>query len=103
MKRTDFNSNHNSNKYIFITLLLLLSNFIVSMSVIYVRHINRINMAELQRLVAEQNSLYQEWTQLLLEQSTLTSYNRVDSIASKELSMRAPNWDETTLIKIPKN
>jgi cell division protein FtsL len=47
-----------NNKYILITLLLLLSNFVVSLSVIYVRHLNRSSMAQLQKLVSEQDLLY---------------------------------------------
>lgn len=93
----------NSNKYILITIFLLLSNFFVSISVIYVRHINRTSMAELQKLVSEQDAIYQEWTQLLLEQSTLTSYNIVDKVAYKNLGMRPPNWNETKLIKLNSN
>lgn len=93
-------SDINSNKYIFITIFLLLTNFLVGISVIYVRHINRTSMAELQKLASQQDALYQEWTQLLLEQSTLTSYNRVDKVASKDLGMRLPNWNETKIIKL---
>jgi cell division protein FtsL len=92
-----------NNKYILITLLLLLSNFVVSLSVIYVRHLNRSSMAQLQKLVSEQDLLYQEWTQLLLEQGTLTSYNRVDKIAYKNLAMQTPSWNQTKLIKLKNN
>lgn len=98
-KRADSKPNSN-NKFIFITIFLLISNFLVSLSIIYVRHINRTSMAELQKLVSDQNNLYQEWTQLLLEQSTFTSYNRVDKIANQNLNMHFPTWKETKLIKV---
>lgn len=87
-----------TNKYLLLTILLLALNFICSLSIIYVRHLNRISMGQLHLLATKQDALYQEWTQLLLEQSTLTSYNRVDKIANNNLAMHTPNWDEIKLI-----
>ncbi len=90
----------NSNKFVLITIILLILNFVSGLLVIYIRHINRMSMAELQKLVDEQDILYQEWTQLLLEQSTLTSYNRVDQLVRKHLDMRLPNNNEISVIDL---
>lgn len=89
-----------SNKFVLITIILLFLNFASGLTVIYVRHINRMSMAHLQKLVDEQDKLYQEWTQLLLEQSTLTSYNRVDQLVRKNLNMRLPNNNEISVIDL---
>jgi cell division protein FtsL len=55
-------------------------------------------MIELNNLVTKHDQLYQEWTQLILEQSTLSSYSRVDKIANEKLHMRSPKWQETKII-----
>lgn len=92
--------NKNNNKYILITIVLIISNFICAVGVIYTRHINRTNLIELNNLVQEHDSLYQEWTQLVLEQSTLKSYNRIDRLARNNLNMREPKWSETRIITL---
>lgn len=90
----------NSNKFVIITIMLLVLNFVSSLTVIYIRHLNRMSMAHLQKLVNEQDIIYQEWTQLLLEQSTLASYNRVDEMVRKNLQMHLPNNNEISLIDL---
>lgn len=89
-----------NNKFVLITVILLLLNFTSSLTVIYVRHINRIMMSDLQKLVDKQERIYEEWTQLLLEQSTLTSYNRVDNLARSKLKMRLPEKNEIFIMEL---
>ncbi len=81
-----------------ITIVLLILNFFTSLAVIYVRHLNIGHMAKLQNLVDIQDSIYQEWTQLLLEKNTLISYNQVDKLARHKLSMKQPENIDISII-----
>lgn len=89
-----------NNTFVLATIILLLLNFFSSLSVIYLRHLNRSSMASLQGQIEIQDKLYQEWTQLLLEQHTLISYNRVDKIARDKLAMRLPNNTDIHLLNL---
>lgn len=93
-------SDSSNNRYIFITLILILLNLFSSLSVIYIHHLNRISMAKLQKLSDIQHQLYKEWTQLILEQNTLISYNRVDKIAANKFNMRLPKNSEILYLNI---
>lgn len=57
-------------------------------------------MAELQKLTNDNELLYQQWTQYLLEQSTLASYNRVDKLARSKIGMRLPENNDVTIINL---
>lgn len=92
-------SAHSNNLYIVITMLLLVFNFLSSLSVIYIRHLNTIGMATLNKLTERQDKIYQEWTQLLLEQHTLISYSLVDKTARDKLAMHLPTHKEIIHIK----
>lgn len=89
-----------SNKFVLITVFLLILNFCSSLTVIYLRHLNRISMIELQSHIDKQDVLYKEWTQLLLEQSTLASYNRVDQVARNQLGMKLPINKEISILEL---
>lgn len=88
----------NNNNFVMITIVLLILNFFTSLAVIYVRHLNIGHMAKLQNLVDIQDSIYQEWTQLLLEKNTLISYNQVDKLARHKLSMKQPENIDISII-----
>lgn len=91
-----------NNRFVLFTIVLLVLNFFSSLSFIYIRHLNRLSMAALQGQIEVQDKLYQEWTQLLLEQHTLISYNRVDKIAHDKLGMRLPNNKDIFLLNLNK-
>ncbi len=58
--------------------------------IVYVKHSTRQMFSELHQLQTSRDQLNTEWTQLLLEQGTLTTDGRVDAIAQNTLKMRAP-------------
>jgi cell division protein FtsL len=67
---------------------------------VYLRHENRETFSRVHALEAQRDQLYQEWTQLLLEQSTLSSYPRVDFLASTRLQMRHAKPEETVMVVV---
>ncbi len=50
---------------------------------------------------AAAKKLDDEWTQLQLEQSTWATNKRVESVASKNLGMRAPDPASTVVVTLP--
>lgn len=82
-------------------MLLLLMACILSacIGIVYVKHATRQMFSELHQLQAQRDEMNLEWTQLLLEQSTLTSDGRVDTIARQSLDMHAPNTKEMAWVK----
>lgn len=52
-----------------------------------------------QKLQNENNQMQVEWGQLLLEQSTWGSYNRVERLAGKKLKMRVPSPSEIIMVE----
>jgi cell division protein FtsL len=83
---------------------LLLSALVLlqvsAIAVIYSTYKNRQLFSGLQELKAESREMQVVWRQLLLEQSTLASFNRVLEVADTELSMMAPD-PETIVILHP--
>ena len=75
-------------------LFLLVSSF----GVIYSTYQTRKLIAEFQHLQNQRNELQTEWGQLLLEQSTWGSFNRVERLASNKLNMRVPDPQQVVMI-----
>jgi len=80
-------------------LVLLLLVLISAMAVIYVSHINRRTFGDYQLLMNMRDELETEWGQLLLEESALASYARIESIATKDLDMRAPKAADIVMVQ----
>lgn len=55
-------------------------------------------MAQHQQLLNQKNAMQVEWGQLLLEQSTWGSYNRVEQLAGDKLKMRVPSPSEIVMV-----
>lgn len=72
---------------------------VAALMLVYSKHVNRQYFAELQLLQLERDSLQEQWGQLLLEQSTLTSHVRIEQLAREKLSMALPRQQK--LLKIP--
>ncbi|MDX1696522.1 MAG: cell division protein FtsL [Ketobacteraceae bacterium] len=66
--------------------------------VIYSTFQTRKLIAEFQYLQNQRNELQTEWGQLLLEQSTWGSFNRVERLASKKLKMHVPDPQQVVMI-----
>lgn len=81
-------------------LLVLLVFAVVGSAIggIYAKHESRKLFTELQRLNGERDRLEVEWWQWQLEQSTLSSYARVEQLAREGMKMRPPTADEMMLL-----
>lgn len=71
-------------------LALLLTVFVTALLVVYAEHQSRKLFVEIQVLETVQNNLNEEWTRLLLEQSTWATDARIENIARNELGMEPP-------------
>lgn len=56
-------------------------------------------VAQHQQLLGAKNGMQVEWGQLLLEQSTWGSYNRVEQLAGDRLQMRVPSPSEIVMVE----
>ncbi|MVF11211.1 cell division protein FtsL [Ketobacter sp. MCCC 1A13808] len=68
-------------------------------AVIYSSFETRRLVAKHQFLQKKNNSMQVEWGQLLLEQSTWGSYNRVEQLAGSKLRMRVPSPSEIIMVE----
>jgi len=78
---------------LFMGLILLAS----SLTVIYVRHLNRTVFVEQQAVHHQRDELNIEWSKLLLEQATW-SVLRIENKARKELELRVPTLEQTQFV-----
>ncbi len=65
---------------------------------IYAKHESRKLFTELQRLNVERDRMEVVWGQLQLEQSTWSTYARVEQLARESMKMRPPTADEMMLL-----
>jgi cell division protein FtsL len=67
--------------------------------VVFVSHQCRLLYSELALLEQEKNSLEVAWGQYLLEESSLASLHRVESVARQKFAMQAPALDQIVVVK----
>lgn len=80
--------------------LLLLTLVVVSaVFVIETTHQNRQLFAELQKQQSQSWLLEEDWGRLLLEQSTWAAHHRVEKMASTELDMLVPEFNQIRLVQ----
>lgn len=74
--------------------VLLLALFVLgsALSVVYVSHLQRLQIAALDRLQQERDTLDIEWRHLLLEENALAEHTRIEYLARKELGMLRPSY-----------
>lgn len=77
-------------------LLLVVSS---ALGVVYAKHESRKLFAELQRLRADRDSMDVEWGQLQLEQSTQSTHQRIEAIATKRLDMASPDAASLVIVR----
>ncbi|MEE2729225.1 MAG: cell division protein FtsL [Pseudomonadota bacterium] len=82
--------------FVCLALVLVLAS---SVAVNFSSYETRRLVAEHQRLQKENNAMQVEWGQLLLEQSTWGSYNRVEQLAGTKLNMRVPAPNEIVMVE----
>lgn len=83
--------------WILVVLALLLVSA-TALAVVYSSFEARRLIAQHQQLLNEKNAMQVEWGQLLLEQSTWGSYNRVEQLAGSKLKMRVPSPNEIVMV-----
>lgn len=82
------------------TLLVLVALLLVSaVGVVYIKHTSRSEFVALQKLERERDALNEEWSRLLLEQSTWASPARVEQQARTRLDMTVPGAEDTVVIR----
>lgn len=69
-----------------------------ALGVVYSSYEARRLIAQHQQLLNDKNAMQVEWGQLLLEQSTWGSYNRVEQLAGTKLKMRVPSPNEIVMV-----
>lgn len=87
------------NVMVMMILLLLIET--CALSVIYTTYRNRVLFAELENLRDEAENMQSTWTQLLLEQSTLASFQRVTEVAEHHLQMTIPDPRGIVVLRQP--
>jgi cell division protein FtsL len=65
---------------------------------VYAKHESRKLFTELQGLNAERDRMEVEWGRLQIEQSTWSTYARVEQLARGKMQMRAPRPEQTRLL-----
>jgi len=82
--------------------LLMLGLFVAALfsavGVSYSAYWNRQLLNALYGELSERDKLQAEWGRLILEQSTWTTYGRVENLASETLKMRIPDANEVRLV-----
>ncbi len=67
--------------------------------VVFVSHQCRLLYSELALLEQHKNRLEVEWGQYLLEESSLASLHRVETVSQRKLGMRAPLLDQIVVVR----
>ena len=83
-------------------MLLAVAVLASALSVIDLRHRNRLLFVELQTLTQERDALNTEWGQLLLEQGAWSEQRRVEDTARARLGMALPAGDQVNVIRTAK-
>ncbi len=80
------------------TLLLFVGVIISALSIVYVTNMTRSLNANVEQTLAERNNLHVQWSQLLLEKSTLTMQARVQRIAESKMGMVIPDNKSVVIV-----
>lgn len=78
---------------------LVLAVFISALYVVMAQNKARVLFVEIQELESERNRLNEDWTRLLLEQSTWATDARVEEVARTQLDMKLPDNNSVVVIK----
>lgn len=82
-------------------MILLVMVELCALSVVYTTYKNRVLFAELENLRDGAEDMQSTWTQLLLEQSTLASFQRVEEVAKRHLHMTIPDPRTVVVLRQP--
>ncbi len=79
-------------------LLLFLAVLVSAIGVSYSAHWNRQLLNDLYAELSVRDKAQAEWGRLILEQSTWTAHNRIETLATERLSMRIPDAAEVRMV-----
>jgi cell division protein FtsL len=79
-------------------LVLFLAVLGSALTVSYCAHWNRQLLNELYAELHIRDKSQAEWGRLVLEQSTWTAHNRIETLASEQLQMRIPDAGEVRMV-----
>ena len=82
--------------------LLTVAVVACALTVIDLRHRNRLLFVELQAVTHERDALNTEWGQLLLEQGAWSEQRRVEDTARARLGMALPSGDQVVVVRVDK-
>lgn len=81
-----------------ITLIIALGFLISALGIVYIKDLNRRLFIQVDQLKQQEMVRDQQWSKLLLEQSTLTAQTRIETLATTQLNMTMPVRDGTHLL-----
>ncbi|WP_339459363.1 cell division protein FtsL [Pseudomonas sp. EA_105y_Pfl2_R69] len=79
-------------------LVLFLGVLVSAVAVSYSAHWNRQLLNNLYAELSVRDKAQAEWGRLILEQSTWTAHNRIETLASERLGMRIPDAAEVRMV-----
>lgn len=79
-------------------LLLFLAVLLSAIGVSYSAHWNRQLLNSLYAELSVRDKAQAEWGRLILEQSTWTAHNRIETMATERLHMRIPDAAEVQMV-----
>ena len=82
----------------FIMLLLFVGVLVSAIGVSYSAHWNRQLLNTLYNELSVRDKAQAEWGRLILEQSTWTAHNRIETMAAERLQMRIPDAAEVQMV-----
>ena len=82
------------------TVILALVVVVAALTVVYVRHQNRVTFVRLQTLHGERDALNVEFSQLLLEQATWSVHPLVEREAREKLDMLRPEPADIVMVRL---
>ena len=79
-------------------LILFIGVLVSAIAVSYSAHWNRLLLNSLYAELSVRDKAQAEWGRLILEQSTWTAHNRIETLATEQLKMRVPQAAEIRLV-----
>lgn len=81
-----------------IILVLVIAVMASAIASVYAKHQSRKLFTDLQALSTERDRMEVEWGKLQIEQSTWSTYGRVEQLAREQMNMQAPSPGDVTLL-----
>jgi cell division protein FtsL len=79
-------------------LVLAIAVMASAIASVYAKHESRKLFTELQSLSTERDEMEVEWGKLQIEQSTWSTYGRVEQLAREQMDMRVPPPEDVSLL-----